>query len=159
MDVMPIQVVLLVSFPEAMLVAALGFRLLGISLRWRHLMTIGIFQALMAWVVRALPLPFGLHTIILAAVFSVIIWLVTRVPYRVAAIGALIGLVIYIVIEFIVITTISRVTGLTPFSMMAGGWVLRVLFFLPPGLIILLLLVVLSVSRVKLFDLGKGVYY
>lgn len=156
---MPIQVVLLASFPEAMLVAALGFQLLGISLRWRHLVAIGIIQALISWLVRAFPLPFGLHTLVLAATFTLVAWVVTRVPYQVAAIAGLLGLTIYGAIEFLSLTTIFRMSGLSLSAFLAGGWWLRVLLFLPQGLVVFLLLLLLSMFRFKLFDLGRSGYY
>ncbi len=159
MDVMPFQVVLLVSFPEAMLVAALGFRLLGIALRWPHLVAIGVLQALTAWGIRALPVPFGVHTVVLAAAFTLIIWRVARVPYRVAAIGGLLGLTIYMVIEFLSVSSLFRIMGLSLPAVWAGGWTLRVLLFLPQALVVLLLIVLVSVFRLRLIDLGRGGYY
>ncbi len=51
MDRMDLLSILIISFPEAVLVAALGLALVGIRAGWLELVLIGVLQASVAYLV------------------------------------------------------------------------------------------------------------
>ena len=103
--------VLLVSFPEAVLVAVLGFLLTGIRPWWRDLLMIGALQAVLSYIIRLSPVPFGLHSILLMFLFTLNILLVTRLPYRIVLLISLLGLIIYGSVETVTVPLMLHATG------------------------------------------------
>lgn len=99
MDRMDLLSILIISFPEAVLVAALGLALVGIRAGWLELVLIGVLQASVAYLVRLAPVPFGLHSLLLAVVFIFILRAVLRLNWRIAAVAGLLGLTIYVAVE------------------------------------------------------------
>lgn len=78
MEKMTLLSLLLVSVPEAVLVAALGFLLVGIRINLSSLLIIGLLQGGVAYLVRLSPVFFGLHSILEAGLFLLILRLATR---------------------------------------------------------------------------------
>ena len=111
MDRMDIPAILIVSFPEAVLVAALGLALMGIRAGWLELVVIGGLQASVAYLVRLAPVPFGLHSLLLAVVFISILYAVMRLHWRIAAVAGLLGLTIYVAVETAVSPVLLYLTG------------------------------------------------
>ncbi|MEW6182191.1 MAG: GHKL domain-containing protein [Bacillota bacterium] len=122
--------VILISFPEAILVAMLGLVLVGVRPRWRQLAAIGALQAGAAYLVRLSPVPFGAHTVFLAAVFVGVIRLVVRMDWRVAALAGLLGLTIYEAIETVTVPLLIHLTGY-PLTHVLKHPYLRIPFFIP----------------------------
>lgn len=61
----PFLPLLLQGIPEETGVATLAFVIAKLPLKWSKLLYIGIVLAISAYLVRLLPIPFGLHTILL----------------------------------------------------------------------------------------------
>lgn len=89
MEKMTLLSLLLVSVPEAVLVAALGFLLVGIKINFPSLLVIGLLQGGIAYLVRLSPVFFGLHSILEAGLFLLILRLVTRLPFKVVTLAGL----------------------------------------------------------------------
>lgn len=134
MDQMTFVSLVLVSFPEAVLVAALGLVLAGIRPRWHQLVLVGVLQAGVAYLIRLLQTPFGLHTLVLAVVFIIIIRMVIGLGWRLAALAGLLGLTIYIAIETFNAPLLLYLTGYSLTYVMQDVS-LRFLFFLPQALL------------------------
>jgi signal transduction histidine kinase len=128
----------IVSFPEAILVAALGLVLAGVRLRWTQLVLFGVLQAGVSYLVRLMSVPFGLHSLILVAVFVILIRLVMKLDWRLAAVAGLLGLTVYVAIETIVAPLLFYLTGY-PLTDVMQDLSLRFLFFLPQALLLGLL--------------------
>jgi len=101
--------VLLVSFPEAVLVAVLGYLLTGIRPWWRDLLMIGALQAVLSYIIRLSPVPFGLHSILF--LFTLNILLITRLPYRIVLLISLLGLIIHGSVETVTVPLMLHATG------------------------------------------------
>ena len=111
MDRMTFFSLVIVSFPEAILVAALGLVLAGVQFRWLNLVYVGTLQAGVAYLIRLLPVPFGLHSLILTAIFIIIIKLVMKLDMRLAAVAALLGLTVYVAIETVISSLLLYLTS------------------------------------------------
>lgn len=138
MDHMTALELLLVSLPEAMLVAALGITLIGFKPRLNQLLIIGIFHALVSYIIRGSQVPFGLHTIILSLTLILIIHAVTRFNIMTSALAGLAGLTIFVTVEMLTAPQLLRITGYT-FEEVLTDHILRVYFSLPEALILLLI--------------------
>jgi len=141
-DKMPLVAVLLISIPEEIMISALGLMLFGIKPPIGKLVLIGVVQATISYFVRMLPIIFGVHTLLQGLLFTVVIWLVLRVPFRFVLAAMLVSISIYTVIDATFVPMLLDITGI-PLEVILNNARLRILFFLPQG--VTMLLVVLLV--------------
>lgn len=139
MDHMTALELLLVSFPEAMLVAALGTTLTGFRPRWKQLLIIGLFHAFVSYIIRSSHVPFGLHTILLLLIFILIIHGVTRLNLMTSALAGFGGVSILVTVETLVTPQLLRITGYT-FEEALADPVLRIYFFFPEAVVLFLII-------------------
>ena len=151
MDHMNIFSLLLVSFPETVLVTALGFMLVGIKPRWRELIIIGVLQSAIAYIARSLPVPFGIHSILQMFLLTLNILLITRLPYRIVLVVAMLGLIIYCSVETVSIPVMLRITGYSMSDVLAHT-AIRTLFFLPQALVMLIFIATCNFLKISLID-------
>lgn len=144
MDQMTALELLFISLPEAMLVAALGITLTGFKPRLERLLVIGLFHALVSFIIRGSEVPFGLHTIIQLLAFILIIYAVTRLNLKTSALAGLVGLTIFAAVETLIALQLLNITGYTYQEVLADP-VIRIYFFFPEALS--LLLIVLACRR------------
>lgn len=154
MDNMPIGVLLLVSIPEEFLITMLGLLLFGIGIRQRfgRIFFIAVIQAFISYSIRLLPLSFGVHTLIQIMLFAIPLQLILHLPYLYSSICILVSSTIYTVLDSTFIPFLLQLTGI-PLEAVLNGTILRVLFFIPQGLIMLLLVLVVYFKQIKLFDI------
>ena len=155
MDIMPLSVLFVVSWPEAVLVSWLGLQLVGIRPRVPYLVLAGLLQALSSYLVRALPIDYGFHTIIQVIVYAVILGLVLRIRYIPVQIAALIGFTCYLAVESAVLPLTVKFMGSSMESVLAQP-ALRVTAFIPQALIFLAAVVVIGKLNVFLLKIGTS---
>lgn len=144
---MNILELIFISLPEAMLVAALGIALTGLKLRPWELLIIGVFQALGSYIIRSLPVPFGLHTIIMLFLFVLIIYAVTNLDIVTSALAGLSGLTVYSVVEMLMAPHLLKITGYTLKEALDAP-LLRIYYFVPEA--VALLAIIALCRRFKL---------
>lgn len=155
MDNMPLAAVLFLSIPEELLITALGLLLFGISIR-KHLFQlflIAALQALVSFSIRLLPLPFGIHTLVQIPLFALAVTLVLRLPYVGAFICILVSSTIYTVLDATFIPLLMKITEI-PISEVLQSTSLRVMFFLPQGLTMLGLILIIVTTGFRLFTIS-----
>ncbi|MGB9846105.1 MAG: hypothetical protein ACPLRH_01210 [Desulfotomaculales bacterium] len=140
MEKMTLLSLLLVSVPEAVLVAALGFLLVGIKINFPSLLVIGLLQGGIAYLVRLSLVFFGLHSILEAGLFLLILRLVTRLPFKVVTLAGLLGLLVYMSIEMISAPFFLSLARYSLTEVLQSGH-LRIFFFLPEALFMVLFIV------------------
>ncbi|MDD3654495.1 MAG: GHKL domain-containing protein [Desulfotomaculaceae bacterium] len=145
---------LFVSFPETILVTVLGFLLIGIEPRWRDLLIIGAIQALNSFIVRYLPVPFGLHSILEILLYTLNIRLITRLPYYIVILVSLLGLILYGSIETIIAPFMLYVTGYSLSDVLERTFI-RILFFLPQALIMLVFILAIKYFKISLISYSQ----
>lgn len=153
MDRMPWLTVFLISFPEEIMISALGLSLVRIRVPWGRVVGCAILQAIASYAIRLLPIPFGVHTLVQALVFALIIGLILHLPYRVSLVAMLLAITIYAAIEALAVPIVLERTGLALEQILANPW-LRIRCFLPQGLATLALLAVILITRFYLVDLS-----
>lgn len=151
---MPLGVVLFLSIPEELLITVLGLLLFGIGFRKQigRLLLIAIIQATMSFLVRQFPLPFGIHTIIQIPLFALPIALLMGLPYLYSLVCILISGTIYTVLDASFVPLLLHFTGI-PLEMIMRSTYLRIIFFMPQALTMLLLILVVYYKHLKLFDM------
>lgn len=127
---MSVLFMLTISFPEAMLASYLAIQFMGVRPRLIEVVLVGLIQAVVAFIVRSLPIPVGLHTIILVISISVLIHLISRMPFLSSAIGVIIVIIINILEEVVVVQIMTAATGLS-LDIVVNDPYLRLLFFAP----------------------------
>lgn len=154
MDKMPLMVMLFASIPEEFLINVLGLQLFGIRVRplIRRLVWVAIIQALISYAARLLPLPFGIHTLIQIPLFAVPLYLILRLPYLYSLLAILISATIYAILEATFIPFLLYLTKI-PLELVLSNTSLRMLFFIPQALTMLLLVLFVRFKEIKLFDL------
>jgi hypothetical protein len=69
---------ILQGIPETVAITAVVFALLRLGLKWRLIVPIGVAQGLAAYLVRMLPISFGVHTVLLMFVLMGLVRLATN---------------------------------------------------------------------------------
>jgi signal transduction histidine kinase len=133
----PVQI--LISFLQAILVGFLGLTILGFKPTLRQILLIGFFQGIMGAIIYLFSIPFGMHTLLQFIIFSLIIYLVILIPYKICFLAALLGFSIYVVIEAISIPFLLSLTGCSLTMIFNNIW-LRLAFFLPIAVILMLII-------------------
>ncbi|MHB8158220.1 MAG: hypothetical protein ACYDEQ_12625, partial [Desulfocucumaceae bacterium] len=131
------------SFPEAMLITYFAIQFMGGRPRLPDILLIGLIQAVVAYIVRSLPIPFGLHTVILLVSFAALIHLIARVPLAAASIGTIAGFLVLVLIEPVVNVMVVLVTGQSTESLFYDPYK-RLLVAIPILLIMLLITLILK---------------
>ncbi len=155
MNTLTLVSLLMVTFPEAVLVAALGFLLVGLKPWWSDLIIIGILQVGFDYIIRLLPVPFGLHSILGIILFVINIRLVTRLPYKIVILASLFGLIFYGSVETVAIQFMLQIEGFS----LAEVWnysFIRILYFLPQALVMLIFIVACKFFNISLIGYSQN---
>ncbi|WP_051534229.1 hypothetical protein [Desulfitibacter alkalitolerans] len=158
MDRMPLVAVFFISIPEEIMLTALGLLLFGIKPPLKKLIFIGVIQAIISYLVRMLPIVFGVHTLLQGLLFTVVIWLILKIPFRVALAAMLVSISIYTVIDATIVPILLETTGISLETILASAK-LRILFFLPQGAAMLLIVLLVYYFDFKLIDYNNTIKY
>lgn len=156
MDAMSLLQLLLVSLPEALLVTALSFQLVGLKIKTSDFILIGVSQTTIAYLVRLSPVPFGLHSLIQIILFIVLLRIITKINFRVIIITALLGLTIYASLETVIGPTLLNLTGYH-LNEVINNPTMRIIFFLPQAMVILLFIILTKKFDYRLVDFSRKV--
>lgn len=137
MDNMPINVVLLGSFPEATLVLLLGLALIGIKPNWKRVIIVGFLQGIIAYFIRK-NLGFGVHTVVLYLSMVTLTWIIVKTNLLVSAVANGLGFIINSLIEGIVLSIIMNFTSITFAEILSRSW-LRLAITTPKQIALLML--------------------
>lgn len=129
MDKMPLAAVVCQSFPESVILFALGLTLMGAPLRWKRIVFAAVIYTVISFFVRNLPLPYGIHTIAGLVVMCALFIVFFRSPLQVAATASLLSILTLGVLE-ILFYPLVLATGLSIKEIWARP-VLRILIPLP----------------------------
>lgn len=88
-----------ISIPESLLMVLLGFQLYNLEVRFRDAVAIGTISALLSYLVRKLPIVFGLHTFIGIVILILLCWLFTRYPLTKVIYSVLTGFALMVVTQ------------------------------------------------------------
>lgn len=130
MDKMPWQAVLFQSFPESVAIIYLGLVLVGLKPRWYRVVLASMIFTVASYVIRGLPIPFGIHTLLMLPVLVVVIAMVTGVGWKGGAMAAIVGLFGLLVLESFMTPLLLSLVGVSLPEALRSPW-LRVLIPAP----------------------------
>ncbi|WP_242662097.1 hypothetical protein [Desulfitobacterium hafniense] len=155
-EIMPLLIVLFASIPEEFLITVLGLKLFGVKIRplIGKIVVIAILQAAISFSVRLLPLPFGIHTILQIPLFALPLYLLLGLPYLYSLVVILISATLYTILDASIIPLLLYWTGI-PLETVLTNTTLRLLFFIPQFTVMLLLVIIVSLKKIKIFDINN----
>lgn len=109
----PLITFLIQGIPEVIGATALCFVLAGAGLRWRWILTVGLLQAATVYILRLLPLPFGLHSIIIVLLYVPYLRVIAAVPPLRALFAAFLAMALLALFEFVSFNVLMQATGLS----------------------------------------------
>ncbi len=160
MEPLSLTVLLLISLPEAILVGTLGLALVGIRPTLKQILLIGFIEAILGDLIRLLPFPFGVHTILQLITSSLVIYFIMRIQYRMSLLAILLGVIIDGIIEGISASFLFAITGFSFNNVFSNDW-LRLAFFIPEAVLLILIILALwhfenKLSSYREFISGLG---
>lgn len=130
MDPMPWQAVVFQSFPEGVVVICLGLALVGLRFPWLRVIMGSALYAAVSYLIRGLPLPYGIHTLLHIPVLMLLISVVVGVRWKSGTMAAMAGLFGLLIVESLIVPLLLGVTGISFAQVIADRW-LRVFFAWP----------------------------
>lgn len=127
---MPWQAVLFQSFPESVAFICLGLVLVGFKPRWYRVALAATIFTVASYVIRGLPIPFGIHTLLMLPVLVVVTAVIAGVGWRGGAMAAIVGLFGLLVLESFMTPLLLSLSGLSLPEALHNTW-LRVLIPAP----------------------------
>lgn len=128
---MSFPAVIFQSIPESVIILYLGLASIGVRAPFRKVFPAAVLSAAISWLVRGLPLPFGIHTVIGVMIITGIyctlfrIHLIKSVTASLFAIGCLIST------EALILPVVQKLTGFTNVKDIWAEPVLRVVLAVP----------------------------
>ena len=104
---------LLSGTPETMGLIALNLALARVPLRWGRVAVVGLVFTVVVYLIRSLPIPFGIHTIVGALLIVLFINYATKVTMSKALLISFMSLVALAAIEMLVMEPYFAITGLS----------------------------------------------
>lgn len=95
--------VLTVGIPESLLMILMGFQLYNLEVRFNNALAIAGISAVTSYLVRKLPIMFGLHSLIGILVLMSLCWLFTRYPFRKVLYSVLSGFAVMAVTQTVLL--------------------------------------------------------
>lgn len=138
MDTMSWSFVLFGAIPEAILMLALGLKLLGKDYSIKGLILVGVLQGIAAFYIRRYA-SFGLHTILLGLTLVVLAIIFLKQQVKTSIFAVALAVIINALVETPYSIFVLWITGWSFGEIITNEW-MRVLYVFPKHLIFLLLL-------------------
>ncbi|MHB1126332.1 MAG: sensor histidine kinase [Bacillota bacterium] len=133
------------SFPESLVLLALGLTLLGKRPGVERITFLALITTLFSFLIRLRPIVFGTHTLLQMLFMIVTIRLVTKANWKISVLAPILGGVALGIAESISIPILAKIFGLGISDILGHPW-LRVIFPLP-HMFIMGLVAILCIKR------------
>lgn len=148
----PWYVAVFESFPEAILIMATGFSLFHINVSTKHIFFIAVISAVTSYLVRKLPLLFGVHSLIAALIFIVLSMIIARVGFWPSVVSVLAGMVVLGILQSLMLPIIKTV-AYEPYNKLHSEPWYNIVFFVPQALVMIYICYFCSKKGWYLYDL------
>lgn len=147
-------VAVLVSFPESFLAMKLGYKLVNIDIENKKLALVSATYAVISFIVRGLPIPYGIHTVIL--IFSLIILgkVILEKKWIQSLVSVLAGMLIMGVMQSIFIPLTLMFLSKSTDQLFTEPW-LGPVVFLPCVLLLVAFYMIIKEKKVFIYDLNE----
>ena len=144
----PFITFILQGIPEQIAVTTLAFIIANLPIRWNRIILTGSVLAFSAYLVRLLPIPFGIHTIVLILLLFLFLTNLGA-DFSLSLIASLISFLALIIFEIICVSLLMPVFGVQTETLLTDP-IIRVLISVPQ-----VVLVFVSAFLVRKY-LGRG---
>jgi hypothetical protein len=149
-DVMPWQVVVFISIPEAFLIMLMGLVLTGLKPDLKRLAIAAVIQAVGSFFIRGLNFPYGVHILIQLVTMVVLAKYCLGYRWTVVTPGILLGAAIFSgILDQLYFPLVFRLVPLE--VILSSTWV-RVLVSIPEQAIMLVIIILCYKYNFKVFD-------
>jgi len=100
--------------PELTAVVTLAFVIARIPLKWNKILLIGIVLAFISYVVRLLPILFGIHLFLLIILLFIALTWLGKSDIGLSLIASLLSFLALVIFEFVCLSLLMPVFGVTP---------------------------------------------
>jgi hypothetical protein len=150
MDVMPWQVVVFISIPEAFLIMLMGLALTGLRPDLKRLAIAAVIQAVGSFFIRQLNFPYGVHILIQLVTMVVIAKYCLRYRWPVVMPGILLGAAIFTgILDQLYLPLLLNIVPLE--VILSNTWI-RVLAAMPEQAVMLIFILICYKYSLKVFD-------
>lgn len=141
MDRIPFLPFFLQSFPESTIFLALGLQWTGVEVKLKKILPLALVTTGFSYLVRALPIVYGIHSFIQVILMVILIYYWLRVNWRTSIVAVLIGGLSIAFAEGLISPMICKLIGLDLNELFSDPW-LRVLVPLPHMALLALITVI-----------------
>lgn len=134
----PLIALILQGIPEQIALVTLTFVLARVRLEWKNIVMFGILLAFTAYVLRLLPITFGIHTIIIMGMLFVFSIHFYQAPLLTSLKASLLGMLVLIIVEFVCFTLLTNLFGIS-FKTYLTDVTIRILLGLPQVFLLFIL--------------------
>ena len=152
---LPWYIVLLISIPQTFLIVITGFQLFNLHLSSSRTVLLSLIIGVLAIFAREMSLPFGVHTIILIVSSTLLAAIITGTNLWHCFLSIVAGALILGVLEGVLLPILLKITAASTDSLGMKPW-LNILYFLPSGIIMVVLYLLAKKRNYVLFDLSLG---
>lgn len=131
MDHMPLPSLLLYSLPESIILFTYGFVLFRKRLNKSSIIFASIISVISSYFVRALPIPFGIHSLIGLLIVVILFIMICKFRVKQGVIAAIAGIATVLALENITLYLVQVVTGWSVADILGKGALVRSLLGYP----------------------------
>jgi len=137
------------GIPEIMGTVAFSLALAGAPLRWKIIAVAGTALTIIIFIIRSLPLSFGLHTVIATLLLALFIMKITRTTQLISFVAAFASFTTLVMLEFLINKLFFSITKLDPQAVILND-LLWSMLGLPQ--VVLMILAAVIISKFKKLD-------
>lgn len=142
----PFIALILQGIPEEIALVTLAFVIAKIPLEWKKIVPGGVVLAIAAYILRLLPITFGIHTIIILGLLFLFLVKFGKGAFDTSLIASLISVLVLIVTETVCLSLLMPFFGVTP-EMLFTNVAVRILITLPQ--VFLLFIFAFIVTKIR----------
>jgi len=149
LDKMPLISILFYSIPESYLLFSFGLVVIGEKSSQKNLLLATLISVIISYLVRILPVPFGVHTLIGLVIICLLFKYLFHLPIRKALISALLTLSTLLALENIILYILELIFALTLKTIWEDDW-LRTIIGWPHLILSFFIIIFLKFKKVHL---------
>lgn len=155
MTKIPLTLLIIQGYPESVALIYLAYSVAGVKWETKRILWMALLYIATVFVIRSLPISFGIHGIILIIVLTIYLNLIGKIDQLKALKASLISFAFLSIVEALVFKIIISITGIS-FEIIASNIYIRILSGYPPTFILFVIAILINGrNRKKVFERGK----
>lgn len=154
MHIIPWYVLVLITFPQTLIILGFGFYLFNIRLTYRHILLLTFLITVICYFLRLASIPYALNTIIMFTAFTLLVTLISKTELKYSFIAVLLGVLLYGMLEGVLLPIIAGVLHITIIDIEVSP-LYNIIAFFPIALVSAILLVIIIKRKILLYDLSR----